>query len=75
MSPYHRIVAFLKVAEDELSDKQIKVQFGWPMYSRIDRIAIGVMVFNLMRLPRMFPRLEFITSYHKQWPIQKRRFP
>jgi hypothetical protein len=75
MSLYHRIVAFLKVAEHELSDKQIKVQFGWPMSSWIDRIAIGVMVFNLMRLPRIFPRFEFIINYHKQWPIPKRRFP
>ena len=75
MSLYHRVVAFLKVAEQELPDKQVKVQFGWPMSSWIDRIAIGVMVFNLMRLPRIFPRFKFIISYHKQWPIQKRRFP
>jgi hypothetical protein len=75
MSLYHRTVAFLKVAEQELSDKQIEVQFGWPMSSWIDRIAIGVMVFNLMRLSKMFPRFDFIISYHKQWRIPKRRFP
>jgi amino acid transporter len=75
MSLYHRIVGFLKTAEQELPAKEIKVQFGWPMSSWIDRIAIGVMVLNLMRLPRMFPRFDFNISYHKQWPIPKRRFP
>lgn len=74
MSLYHRIVGFLKGAEQELPDKQIRVQFGWPMSSWIDRISIGVMVLNLMRLPRIFPRIDFIISYHRQWPIPKRRF-
>jgi hypothetical protein len=66
------ILAFLKVAEQELPDKEIKVQFGWPMSSWIDRVSIGVMVLNLMRLPRMFPRFDFIISYHKQWPVTTR---
>jgi hypothetical protein len=48
MSPYYRVVAFLKAAEHELSDKKLKVQFGWSVSSWIDRIAIGVTVFNLM---------------------------
>jgi amino acid transporter len=60
---FQRIVAVLKVVEYEMSDRQVKVQIGWPMSSWLDRLAIGVMVFNLMRLPRLFPRFQFIIIY------------
>jgi amino acid transporter len=60
---YHRMVAFLKVVEYELSDRAITVHFGWPMSSWWDRLSIGVMVFNLMRLPRIFPGFEFDINY------------
>lgn len=62
---YQRIVAFLKVVEYELSDRAISVHFGWPMSSWSDRLAIGVMVFNLMRLPRLFPNFDFNIRYRK----------
>ena len=55
---YNRIVAILKVVEYELSDRQVSVQFGWPMSHWLDRVAIGVMVYKLMRLPKMFPEIS-----------------
>jgi amino acid transporter len=67
ISLYHRIVGLLRVVEYELADRKVVVHFGWPMSSWLDRIAVGVMVFNLMRLPRMFPSLEFDIRY-KQAP-------
>jgi hypothetical protein len=63
LSLYHRLVALLRVAEYELTDRQITVHLGWPMSSWLDRVAIGVMMFNMMRLPRLFPRFRFIMSY------------
>jgi amino acid transporter len=63
LSLYHRLVALLRVAEYELTDRQITVHLGWPMSSWLDRMAIGVMMFNMMRLPRLFPRFRFIMSY------------
>jgi amino acid transporter len=60
---YHRMVAFLKVIEYELSDRVITVHFGWPMSSWWDRMSIGVMVFNLMKLPTLFPKLNFDIGY------------
>ncbi|MBF0526144.1 MAG: amino acid permease [Deltaproteobacteria bacterium] len=60
---YQRIVALLKVVEYELSDRKITVHFGWPMSSWIDRVAIGVMIFKLMRLPRLFPQFRFVIIY------------
>ena len=60
---YHRMVAFLKVIEYELAERVITVHFGWPMSSWWDRMSIGVMVFNLMKLPTLFPRLNFDIGY------------
>ncbi|MBI5607121.1 MAG: APC family permease [Deltaproteobacteria bacterium] len=66
ISLYHRIVAILKVLEYEMSDRQVVVHFGWPLSSWLERFSIGVMVFNLMRLPRLFPDFEFDIHYFKR---------
>jgi len=63
LSLYHRLVALLRVVEYELGDRQVNVHLGWPMSSWLDRMAIGVMIFNMMRLPRLFPHFRFIMSY------------
>jgi len=60
---YHRMVAFLKVVEYELSELVVTVHFGWPMSSWWDRLSIGVMVFNLMKLPKLFPNFNFHIGY------------
>jgi hypothetical protein len=62
---YQRLVALLKVVEYEFSDRQVTVHLGWPMSSWWDRMAMGVMVFNLMRLPRLFPKFEFDIRYRR----------
>ena len=66
ISLYHRMVSLLKVVEYELADRQVMVHFGWPLSSWLDRLAVGVMVFNLMRLPRMFPQFEFDIHYFRR---------
>jgi hypothetical protein len=35
------------------------VHFGWPTSSWLDRMATGVLVHNLMRLPPKYPGLHF----------------
>ena len=60
------MVGLLRVLAYELPDRKITVQFGWPMSSWLDRLAVGVMVFNLMRLPRMFPQFEFDIHYFRR---------
>jgi amino acid transporter len=65
-SLYQRILLVLRVVGYELSDKTVTVQFGWPMSSWLDRLAIGVMVFNLMKLPRIFPHFNFTISYFRK---------
>ena len=62
-SIYQHIVALLKVVEYELTHKKVTVHFGWPLSSWLDRLSIGVMVFNLMRLPRQFYHFNFNINY------------
>jgi amino acid transporter len=62
-SLYHRLVALLRVVEYEFVGRQVVVHLGWPLSSWLDRLAIGVMIFNMMRLPRLFPQFRFIMSY------------
>ncbi len=57
---YQSMVALLRVMEYEFPHRKIVVHLGWPMSSWLDRLAIGVMVFNLMRLPRLFPHMTFL---------------
>jgi amino acid transporter len=66
ISLYHRMVSLLKVVEYELSGRHVVVHVGWPLSSWMDRLAIGVMVFNIMRLPRLFPDFEFVMQYRKR---------
>ena len=66
ISLYHRLVAILKVVEYDLGDRRVMVHLGWPMSSWLERMSIGVMVFNLMRLPRLFPNFEFDMTYRRR---------
>jgi hypothetical protein len=60
---YDGMVEVLYALDYELPDKKITVHFGWPLSSWIDRLAIGVMVFSIMRLPKLFPRFNFVIEY------------
>jgi amino acid transporter len=60
---YHHIVSLLKLIEYEMPEQRVIVHFGWPLSSWLDRLSIGVMVFNLMRLPKRFPQFNFTIDY------------
>jgi hypothetical protein len=62
---FHRMVSLLRVVEYEMSNRTVMVHFGWPMSSWWERMSIGVMVFNLMRLPRLFPKFHFEIRYDR----------
>jgi len=62
-SVYQHMIALLRVVEYELGDREVCVHFGWPLSSWLDRLSIGVMVFNIMRLPRQFPHFCFEIMY------------
>jgi hypothetical protein len=69
-SLYRSITAILALLEEELDGREVHVHFGWPTSSWLDRLAVGVFVAQLMRLPRSFPKLDFSIDYlgHLQAP-------
>lgn len=60
---YDGMVEILYALDYELPDKKITIHFGWPLSSWFDRLSIGVMVFSIMRLPKVFPRFNFVIEY------------
>jgi len=58
-SVYRSITAILALLQEELDGREVHVHFGWPTSSWLDRLAVGVFVANLMRLPKLFPKLTF----------------
>ncbi len=70
---YQQMVALLKVVEYELADRKIVIHYGWPLSSWLDRMSIGVMVYNIMHLPKVFPRFDFHIDYSNPEPDEKPR--
>ena len=47
----------------EMPHKTLIVHLGWPMSSWLDRFSIGILVMNMMRLPKQFPHVTFRIEY------------
>ncbi|MGH7786905.1 MAG: APC family permease [Candidatus Binatia bacterium] len=60
---YGSIAATLELIDEEFAGQDVHVHLGWPLSSWLDRVATGVFVANLMRLPIMFPALRFTIEY------------
>ena len=65
-SLYDSIRELLTVFKYELPDKHITIHFGWPLSSWIDRMAIGVMMYKIMKLPKYFPEFNFSIEYFEK---------
>lgn len=63
-SIYQGMIEILYALDYELPHKKITVHMGWPTSSWIDRLSIGVMILSIMRLPKMFPRFNFVIEYY-----------
>jgi hypothetical protein len=62
-SVYQGMTEILYALEYELPHKKITIHLGWPTSSWIDRLSIGVMMMSVMRLPKLFPRFNFVIEY------------
>jgi hypothetical protein len=60
---YRSITAVLELLQEEFTGRDVHVHLGWPLSSWLDRMATGVFVANLMRLPGSFPGLRFSIDY------------
>lgn len=65
---FNNIVAVLDLMVYELPHKNITVHFGWPTSSWMDRLSTGVMVFQFMRVPTLFPQVNFRIEQYKKTP-------
>lgn len=63
ISLFHRIEAMLRVIEYDMDDRRVVIHLGWPMSSWFERLSIGAMIYNLMKLPRLFPNFDFDIEY------------
>lgn len=65
---FDMITSVLKTIEYEIpaAEKDIHLHFGWPLSSWFDRLSTGVMIHNIMKLPRAFPNYHFHMDYIKK---------
>jgi len=58
---FDMITSVLKTIEYEIpkSEKDIHLHFGWPLSSWLDRLSTGIMIHNIIKLPRIFPNFHF----------------
>jgi len=58
---FDMITSVLKTIEYEIpkSEKDIHLHFGWPLSSWLDRLSTGIMIHNIIKLPRIFPNYHF----------------
>lgn len=47
-------------------EKNIHLHFGWPLSSWWDRLSIGIMIHNVIRLPHKYPNFNFHMEYFKR---------
>jgi amino acid transporter len=57
------MIAVIELLKYEIPDKKLQFHFGWPLSSWLDRLSIGVMVFSMMKLPKLYPNDLFTIEY------------
>lgn len=67
---FNNIQAIMHLIAYELSNKNITVHLGWPTSSWFDRLSTGIMVFQLMKLPMIFPQINFKMERFKNLKIR-----
>jgi amino acid transporter len=61
---FSNILAIIELIKYEIPNIKLKIHFGWPLSSWLDRISIGVMLFSIMKLPKDYPNDEFVIEYN-----------
>lgn len=69
---FDNIEATLHLLSYELPHKNLTVHFGWPTASWFDRLSTGVLVFQLIKLPKRFPEINFKMEKFKPFKARKK---
>jgi amino acid transporter len=64
-SVYHSILAILYTLKADFPERRFVIHFGWPTSSWVDRLSTGLFVFNIMKLPTLFPEFDFVIEYRR----------
>jgi hypothetical protein len=60
---YDGMVEIMHALSYELPDRNFTIHCGWPLSSWVGRMAIGVMIFSIMRLTKILPGFNFVIEY------------
>jgi amino acid transporter len=58
-----RLVSLIVLLQYDFADRKLVFHLGWPTSSWVDRFSTGVMVYAVMRLPKRFPKYNFLIEY------------
>jgi len=67
----NNIVALVDMLCFEIPDHNITLRFGWPSSNWIDRMSIGFMTFQIMKLPRKYPNLNFKIEHFTKGEVRE----
>jgi hypothetical protein len=70
---YRSITALLSLLAEEFRGREVEIHLGWPTSSWLDRMATGVFVANLLRLPKLFPAFRFSIERDSQADVSLAR--
>ena len=64
---FDMITSVLRTIQYEIpsAEREIHLHFGWPLSSWLDRLSTGIMIHNIMKLPREFPNYHFHMDHLK----------
>ncbi|MEO1783511.1 amino acid permease [Thermodesulfobium sp. 4217-1] len=60
------INGLLGLLQESFPDKRIVVHLGWPTSSWLERVAMGLRTYHILRLPTNYPRFEFKMEFFPQ---------
>lgn len=68
---FNNIQAIVDMLCFEIPDHNITLRFGWPSSNWIDRLSIGFMTFQIMKLPRKYPNLNCKIEHFAQGSLEE----
>ncbi|AEE15380.1 amino acid permease-associated region [Thermodesulfobium narugense DSM 14796] len=60
------INGLLGLLQESFPDRRIVVHLGWPTSSWLERVAMGLRTYHILRLPTIYPKFEFKMEFFPQ---------
>jgi len=66
------INGLLGLLQESFPDKRIVIHIGWPTSSWLERLAMGLRTYHILRLPTIYPKFEFKMEFFPQKEPKKK---